>query len=94
MTTKQRTFKVDRGNTAYTATLAKGVVTVRIKDNGAQGNSAICGTYDPEKHLWYNDNGRKVIPCSIKNQVEKIFKPLDITIAEQKAKKERAKSAI
>ena len=87
MATKTKSFKKDRGNTTYTATLSKGIVTVRIKNNGAQGNNAICGTYSPEEHLWYNDGGRKILPCSIKKQVEEAFKPLDIEIAKQNAKK-------
>ena len=86
MATRQRIFKTDRSNTGYTATLAKGVVTVRINNNGAQGNNAIVGIYDPEKHLWQNDNGRKVLPCSIKKQIERAFKPLDVEIAEQNHK--------
>lgn len=89
MAIKQRTFKKDRGNTIYIATMTNGVVTVRINNNGAQGNNAICGTYNPEEHVWYNDSGRKVLPCSIKKQVEAVFKPLDITVAEQKAKNMR-----
>lgn len=86
MAVKQRVFKTDRSNASYTATLAKGVVKVCVNNNGAQGNNAVVGIYDPERHLWQNDNGRKVLPCSIKKQIERAFKPLDVEIAEQNHK--------
>ena len=76
MTAKQKMFTNKRDK--YIATLKDDIVTVRVSSFAAQGNSRICGVYDIGKHCWYNDTGRKVLPCSIKNQIERLFKPLDL----------------
>ena len=80
MTVKRKTFKKDRSNTTYTTILSKGIVTVRVNNNGAQGNNAICGTYDPMRHSWCN-SGRKVIPHDIKTEIEEAFKPHNLMIS-------------
>lgn len=76
MATQKKVF-IEKKN-KYLAVLKDGIVTVRIDSHTAQGNSRICGVYNIEEHRWFNDGGRKVLPCNIKNQVEHAFKPLDL----------------